>query len=93
MVIHKIWDHPFRYIELIDTFISENNLAIKMIKAYKKQYRKPVLPNHIIPTSATFWQKYLREEFKLTTQKEMEDFIQKYSIEGYVSWGHLYNIL
>jgi hypothetical protein len=93
MVINKKRGSPFRFIELIDTFISGNNLALKMIHAYTKQYRKKILPNHIIPTSVLFWKKYIKENFNLETRSELEDFVKRYMLDNYVSWIHLYNTL
>jgi hypothetical protein len=93
MVINKRRGSPFRFVELVDTFISGNNLALKMIHAYTKQYRKKVLPNHIIPTSILFWKKYLKENFGLESRCELEEFVKRYMLENYVSWKHLYNTL
>tara|TARA_B110000261_G_scaffold159685_1_gene198055 strand:+ start:735 stop:1262 length:528 start_codon:yes stop_codon:yes gene_type:complete len=93
MVMIKIRGHPFRFIDLIDTYMPKNDLALKMIHAYVKQYRKKVIPCHIIPTSIDFWKKYIRTSFQLETIDEYEHFIELHQLENHISWNHLLDTL
>ena len=93
MVMIKYRGHPFRFIDLINTFMPKNNLAIKMINAYVKQYRKKVLPDHIIPTSIGFWKKYMKTTFQLETICDYKNFINLHQLDEFISWNHLLDTL
>jgi hypothetical protein len=96
MVIHKEWGKEYRFIELIDTFYISNNLGFIMIEAYMKQFKKKVIPVHIIPTSVNYWKKFLYKYYNIETKEEYENFIKENNLLNYkniISWNYLLETL
>ena len=76
----------YDFIDVCDTVFSNLQLLQLMIKHIEK--RKRILPLHIIKSSAGYWRKYLKLNYYLETNNDIETFLT--TVERECDWEVLF---
>lgn len=96
MVILKEYGKPFRFIDMTHSYVSKLNTIIKSCNSYKKQYKKKLLPLHIIKPSIGYWKKFFKNMYGLVTLDDFKNFIDENNLKDYkneISWDNLLETL